>query len=98
MVAVFYSFQDSDWNTDEGEPCRSGIVVVENHQLNGRRLRNSSTEYVESELELLNRFIDIVVDFDPDILCGWEVQAASWGYLGARGRVYGMFLCCFPSS
>jgi DNA polymerase zeta len=30
-----------------------------------------------------------VVDLDPDIIAGWEIQNSSWGYLGARGSQYG---------
>jgi DNA polymerase zeta len=44
---------------------------------------------VSTELDLLNHVADIVVDLDPDILVGWEIQTASWGYLNARGRQYG---------
>lgn len=46
-------------------------------------------EVVPSELDLLNRLIDVIVEIDPDILAGWEVQAASWGYLSARANIYG---------
>ena len=89
VVAVFYSVQDSDRDANDDGSVRSGVIVVQTDQLNGRRVRNLKAEFVESELELLNRFIDVVVEIDPDILSGWEVQAASWGYLNARGRAYG---------
>ena len=89
VAAIFYSFQDSRSDAIDATPLHCGIIAVEGAQLNGRRLRAPKVEYVESELELLNRIIDVVVDIDPDILSGWEVQAASWGYLSARGRVYG---------
>jgi DNA polymerase zeta len=46
-------------------------------------------EVVDTELELLNKIVDVVVDLDPDIITGWEVQAASWGYLNFRGQQYG---------
>ena len=45
---------------------------------------------VASELDLLNAVIDIVLDLDPDILVGWEVQTASWGYFKARAVTYGL--------
>ncbi len=69
--------------------CESDIIVVDSDQLNPRRLRSLKAEFVDSELELLNRLIDVILELDPDILSGWEVQAASWGYLSARGRSYG---------
>ncbi|KAI0793498.1 hypothetical protein C8Q75DRAFT_565280 [Abortiporus biennis] len=92
IVAVFWSFLDTNAHSSDDRPftCQSGIVVVENGQLNERRLRNWKLDVVESELDVLNRVIDIVHELDPDILVGWEVQAASWGYLSARGRGYGM--------
>jgi DNA polymerase zeta len=45
---------------------------------------------VRDELELLNRVVDIVLDLDPDIIIGWDVQNTSWGYLNARALYYGM--------
>lgn len=41
-----------------------------------------------SELEAINRLIDIVRNFDPDILAGYEVQSASWGYMIERARIH----------
>ncbi|EGN99381.1 hypothetical protein SERLA73DRAFT_90742 [Serpula lacrymans var. lacrymans S7.3] len=65
------------------------MVVVKNERLDPRRLRNFCVEVVPDELELLNKVIDIVIDVDPDIVVGWEVQTASWGYVNSRGRHYG---------
>jgi DNA polymerase zeta len=42
----------------------------------------------DSELDLINRLTDIVRDFDPDVLTGYEVQSASWGYVIERARVH----------
>jgi DNA polymerase zeta len=42
----------------------------------------------DSELNLINRLIDIVREYDPDILCGYEVQSSSWGYVIERARVH----------
>ncbi|KAI0361627.1 hypothetical protein OH77DRAFT_1546215 [Trametes cingulata] len=93
IAAVFYALHSSDESgSDSGDAfaCETGIIAVEGDQLNPRRLRNLKAEFVDNELELLNRLIDVVVDLDPDIVSGWEVQAASWGYLAARGRTYGL--------
>ncbi|OBZ79777.1 DNA polymerase zeta catalytic subunit [Grifola frondosa] len=92
VVAVFYSFQNSEFDrsygSDETFRCSTGIIAVEDN--NFGRLRDIKMDTVSSELELLNRLIDIVVDLDPDIVVGWEVQAASWGYLDARAHTYGL--------
>lgn len=42
----------------------------------------------ESELDLINRLTDIVRDYDPDILAGYEVQSSSWGYVIERARMH----------
>lgn len=92
IVAVFYSFRDSDVDYSDGDGafvCDSGIIVVENAQFDMHRLRSTSFETVPTELDLLNRLVDVVVDIDPDVIVGWEVQAASWGYLSARADTYG---------
>lgn len=86
IVAFFYALGDDSTNSGLLD---QGILVVQTPQLDPRRLRGYSLQVVSDELELINQIIDIIVDADPDILVGWEVQAASWGYLGARGAQYG---------
>ncbi|OQE23950.1 hypothetical protein PENFLA_c010G01476 [Penicillium flavigenum] len=39
-----------------------------------------------TELDLINRLIDIVRYYDPDIITGYEVHNASWGYVIERAR------------
>ncbi len=39
-----------------------------------------------SELDLINRMVDIVRGYDPDILTGYEVHSGSWGYMIERAR------------
>lgn len=95
IVALFYALGNDDLQSGLLD---QGILVVQNPQLDPRRLRGYSLEVLSDELELINRIIDIIADVDPDILVGWEVQAASWGYLNSRGSQYGrMFAtsrCC----
>lgn len=87
IVAVFYSYQLS-----EGETPRNGILVTETGRFHQDRLANLPAEVFPSELDLLNTFADIVVNLDPDILVGWEIERGSWGYLDARARHYGILL------
>ena len=89
IVALFYTLGDDNLHSGLLD---QGILVVQNPQLDPRRLRGYSLEELSSELELINRIIDIIVDVDPDILAGWEVQASSWGYLSSRGSQYGRML------
>ena len=39
-----------------------------------------------TELDLINRMVDIVRHHDPDILTGYEVHGGSWGYMIERAR------------
>jgi DNA polymerase zeta len=39
-----------------------------------------------TELDLINRLIDLVRHHDPDIITGYEVHSASWGYVIERAR------------
>ncbi|KAF7784324.1 hypothetical protein Agabi119p4_489 [Agaricus bisporus var. burnettii] len=81
-IAV-YGFQVA--GTDD---VHTGVIAIQNIQLNPRRIRDFHLEIVDTELDLLNRLSDIVAELDPDILTGWEVQQASWGYLWLRAKHY----------
>lgn len=51
-------------------------------------------EHEPTELDLINRIVDIVRFHDPDIITGYEVHNASWGYLIERARKkYDFDLC-----
>ncbi|KAG2159871.1 uncharacterized protein EDB93DRAFT_1112357, partial [Suillus bovinus] len=86
IVAIFFALGDDNIHSVFHE---RGILAIKNTQLDPRRIRDFPLEIVADELELLNRMVDIVVEFDPDIIAGWNVQSTSWGYLGARGNHYG---------
>ena len=40
--------------------------------------------YVSSELELIEKVVELVRQVDPDFLIGYEIAMASWGYLIER--------------
>lgn len=90
IVAVFYAYQEPSDHEETGGVHQSGVVAVHNRRADPKRLRDHPIEAVDTELELLNRITDIIVEFDPDILAGWEIKNASWGYCCARGKAYGM--------
>lgn len=51
-------------------------------------------EHEPTELDLINRIVDIVRFHDPDIITGYEVHNTSWGYLIERARKkYDFDLC-----
>ncbi|MCJ1245822.1 DNA polymerase zeta [Trapelia coarctata] len=47
---------------------------------------SAEVEEESSELDLINRMVDIVRNYDPDILTGFEVHGGSWGYMIERAR------------
>ncbi|RAL10610.1 DNA-directed DNA polymerase zeta catalytic subunit REV3 [Aspergillus homomorphus CBS 101889] len=47
-----------------------------------------------SELDLINRVVDIVRYHDPDIITGYEVHNSSWGYIIERARKKYEFEIC----
>jgi DNA polymerase zeta len=55
--------------------------------LNLRLSLGAIVDEEDSELDLINRLTDIVREFDPDILSGYEVQSSSWGYVIERARL-----------
>ncbi|KAI0275058.1 hypothetical protein BC834DRAFT_965498 [Gloeopeniophorella convolvens] len=89
LAAVFYSFQDSDTDLSSGD-FRRGVILTENPLLDSRSLRDVASQVVKTELDLLNAVIDLVLNLDPDVVTGWEVQNSSWGYLSARGAQFDM--------
>ncbi|KAL4942212.1 hypothetical protein BDV06DRAFT_192711 [Aspergillus oleicola] len=51
-------------------------------------------EHEPTELDLINRLVDIVRLYDPDIITGYEVHNSSWGYVIERARKkYDFDLC-----
>ena len=89
IVAAFYVYQESSNHEETGDVYQHGVIAIRNGRIDPKRLRDHPIEAVDTELELLNRITDIIVEFDPDILVGWEIQNASWGYCNARGKTYG---------
>lgn len=68
----------------------SGCFAVRSPHLEEARLADTCIELVDSELDLINTFIDRVREWDPDVLTGWELQNSSWGYLAERAwKAYG---------
>ncbi|CAK1545920.1 unnamed protein product [Leptosia nina] len=47
-------------------------------------------EYVNTEIEILDKLISIVKENDPDIMCGYEIEMNSWGYVLERAQHLGV--------
>ncbi|KAK4990251.1 DNA polymerase zeta, partial [Elasticomyces elasticus] len=103
VACVFWCIQseDTDFLTGPGahDGIRTGIVALSGSNTGdiAKKIRQQSVFEVEeedNELDLINRVVDIVRAYDPDILTGYEVHNGSWGYLIERARlVYEYDLC-----
>ncbi|PPQ64420.1 hypothetical protein CVT26_002127 [Gymnopilus dilepis] len=87
IIAIFYACHIS--GTEITNSC---VLTIKNSNIRRDRMRQVKMETFDTELDMLNRFIDLVIELDPDVLTGWEVQLNSWGFLNARSDTYGLAL------
>ncbi|OCK80764.1 DNA polymeras-like protein zeta catalytic subunit [Lepidopterella palustris CBS 459.81] len=96
IACVFWCFQ-SDEDEADSSGARRGILVLSAEDGIAKNIAKQvsvEVEYEENELDLINRMVDVVREFDPDILTGYEVHNGSWGYMIERARFkYGYNLC-----
>lgn len=100
ISCIFWCVQTDDdaiqINTNK-EGMRIGVLVVSDDPLIGRKIARSiaaDVEQEDTELNALTRMADIVRQYDPDILTGYEVHNSSWGYLIERARLkYDLNFC-----
>ncbi|KAL7917619.1 hypothetical protein ACQKWADRAFT_317212 [Trichoderma austrokoningii] len=86
------------WRWKDDDAVKSGILVLSADGDLANRTRHAvpsdQVVHESSELDLLNRMIEIVRVHDPDVLTGYEVHGSSWGYLIERARLkYDYDLC-----
>lgn len=48
---------------------------------------NIRVDHVTNELCLVEKFIELMVEHDPDIITGYEIETSSWGYLISRAEL-----------
>ena len=73
------------------------VVLAEGEEDFARKISGTVDVEVDeesSELDLINRLISIVREYDPDILTGYEVHGSSWGYMIERARCKYEFNLC----
>ena len=88
--------EDLEVNGFNGRTHVGVLVLSANGQLGCRIAKQTAVEVIEesNELDLINRMVDIVRYYDPDILTGYEVHGGSWGYMIERARCkYDYNLC-----
>ena len=92
ISCIFWSLQSDDADLEINSTLKGnhvGILALsESGELARKISKQTSVEVgVErTELDMINRMIEIVRSFDPDILTGYEVHGGSWGYMIERAR------------
>ncbi|KAF7718768.1 Uncharacterized protein PECH_004245 [Penicillium ucsense] len=100
ISCVFWSLQSEDDDVEVNSHL-PGVHVGMIYQGDGDRPEDKvskalsiEVEHEITELDLINRLIDIVRRHDPDIITGYEVHNGSWGYVIERARKkYDFDLC-----
>lgn len=89
---------DDEMETNGDLPgTKVGVLALCENRDFARKITKETNVVVDeenTELDLLNKLVDIVRDFDPDVLTGYEVHNGSWGYLIERGRIKYEFDLC----
>ena len=94
IQAIIYAiFNDAPEDMKRSE---NGAFVVNNFLQSPKkntRVRNAqnnigvvgNVKCLDSENEMIDAFVNFIKKVDPDVLVGYEIQMASWGYLIERG-------------
>ncbi|KAL8722242.1 MAG: hypothetical protein Q9225_001229 [Loekoesia sp. 1 TL-2023] len=100
ICCIFWCIQSDDQNLELNginEGTHVGVLALSTDGGLAHRIAqhsNAAVEEEDSELDLINRMVDIVREHDPDILAGYEVHGGSWGYMIERARCqYDYNLC-----
>ncbi|KGO55549.1 C4-type zinc-finger of DNA polymerase delta [Penicillium expansum] len=92
ITSLFWCIQSEDEDVEVNSHLPGvhvGMVYHGEGQRPESKISKALTIDVEcepTELDLINRLIDIVRYYDPDIIAGYEVHNASWGYVIERAR------------
>ena len=92
ISCIFWCIQSDDEEVEVNginEGTRVGMIALSEESGLGRKISLQTVVEVDeetNELDLINRVVDIVRSYDPDILTGYEVHGGSWGYLIERAK------------
>ncbi|KAJ9618304.1 DNA polymerase zeta [Taxawa tesnikishii (nom. ined.)] len=93
ISCIFWCLQSDDEEFVSDGPddgLRLGVLALSPDGSLARKISKQLKVRVEeedNELDLINRMVDVVRSYDPDILTGYEVHNSSWGYLMERARL-----------
>lgn len=98
--AIFYSIHnDVNENHPKGRKAK-GIIAVNSLPISPNKFKphnildglDCDVIYTNSEENLINEFLKLVKEWDPDIMAGYEIELLSWGYLVERSNILGVNL------
>ncbi|KAJ5572550.1 hypothetical protein N7450_009534 [Penicillium hetheringtonii] len=100
ISCIFWCIQSED-DELEANSHIPGVHVGMIHQGEGQtpvakisKTLRAEIEHEETELDMINKLVDIVRFLNPDIITGYEVHNGSWGYVIERARKkYDFDLC-----
>ncbi|KAI9781083.1 MAG: DNA polymerase zeta [Geoglossum umbratile] len=90
ISCIFWCLQSEEHgleNNGVNEGTHVGIIALSGGDDLAKKISKQVAVRVEeepTELDIINRVVDIVRMYDPDILTGYEVHRGSWGYLMER--------------
>eukprot|EP01012_Entosiphon_sulcatum_P069236 TRINITY_DN9991_c0_g1_i2.p1 TRINITY_DN9991_c0_g1~~TRINITY_DN9991_c0_g1_i2.p1 ORF type:complete len:1172 (-),score=139.32 TRINITY_DN9991_c0_g1_i2:3-3518(-) len=87
VQAVFCTLHYTDSLADETWDDHTLLVVAQTPQKFAPLPSRTRVREFSDEKELLQGVIDIFRALDPDIVCGWELQSTSLGFLIQRGTI-----------
>ncbi len=100
IACIFWCLQSDDEDLELNgvvEGAHIGVLALSEQGGLARRIAQQTNVEVEeesTELDMINRMVDIVRFHDPDILTGYEVHGGSWGYIIERARLKYEYKLC----
>jgi len=82
VLLVSWSFLSSI----NGQEIETSGTMIQRRVEHGRFKQSQDIVWVLDEDELFHVLIDTINKLDPDILCGYEIESKSWGYLQERAE------------
>lgn len=95
VLAAFWGYQSEYISEDSIEGCIFvSKTIDEQKKISSALSKMLITRFVSTEVDLIDELINTVLDYDPDILSGYEINSTSWGYIIQRSRAkYEYDLC-----
>ncbi|KAL0491986.1 DNA polymerase zeta catalytic subunit [Acrasis kona] len=89
ILSIYFSIMNDSKQFQIQPTC--GILKIKSKSSHSPSIHSIHQEcdFYESELKMIQAFAKLIRHLDPDVLLGYEIQTASWGYLMERCAVIG---------